>query len=307
MNKLNLLKRSDRARGKKDLEEENIELLSSTGSGDRESVHEGGDKDGSIAKSILEGGLRNKIIKKLWFFRSNKKSKIQENSSAYNSRNGENNDECELMDSIEQEKLVMELREGAEKQNKTSRSLFSSMIYVLLIAFFYCFLMMLFNPYILEHQQRFRSVVSSSGFLWTYLINILVCIACIQIFSKKENVKNVRRINESISSANSSTSSLNSLSQNDSDNKATTSENSSWRQKTSPFVKLAIIVSLFNLSYWLYIFLFLETLRPSLVYWWLPLSPIFLLCFSLYVDKDLRKLVEDVNYLEKLKYEHKKV
>merc|ERR1712146_540091 len=109
-------KRSDRARGKKDLEEENIELLSSNRSGDRESLNEGGDKDGSIAKTILEGGLRNKIIKKLWFFRGNKKTKTNENSSAYSSR-PESDNEYELMDSIEQEALVVELKEGAEKQN----------------------------------------------------------------------------------------------------------------------------------------------------------------------------------------------
>merc|ERR1712146_315489 len=105
----------------------------------------------------------------------------------------------------------------------------------------------------------------------------------------------------------SSTTSLNSLAQNDSDNTAVTSESSSRRQQTPLSVKIALIASVINLGYWFYIFLLLETLRPSLVYWWLPLSPAFLLSFSLYVDNDMRKLVEDVNYLEKLKYEYKKV
>merc|ERR1711918_83139 len=71
------------------------------------------------------------------------------------------------------------------------------------------------------------------------------------------------------------------------------------KQKVSFSIKIGIVAAMINFGYWIYIFLFIESLRPSLVYWWLPLSPVFLMFFSLYVDRDIRRLVEDVNYLDK--------
>jgi hypothetical protein len=51
----------------------------------------------------------------------------------------------------------------------------------------------------------------------------------------------------------------------------------------------------------------METPLPPMGYWWLPLVSLFVVGVSLYVDGDLRKLLGDIDNLEKLKYDYKKV
>lgn len=46
---------------------------------------------------------------------------------------------------------------------------------------------------------------------------------------------------------------------------------------------------------------------PAIGFWWLPITALFILAVSLYVDTDLRKLTRDIDLLEKMKYEYKKV
>lgn len=46
---------------------------------------------------------------------------------------------------------------------------------------------------------------------------------------------------------------------------------------------------------------------PSVGYWWLPLAGLGILLVALYVDKDLGRLQKDIESLEKLRYNYKKV
>lgn len=46
---------------------------------------------------------------------------------------------------------------------------------------------------------------------------------------------------------------------------------------------------------------------PGISVWWLPLTPLFIVLAALYVDYDLRRLDSDINHLEQLKYQYKKV
>ncbi len=46
---------------------------------------------------------------------------------------------------------------------------------------------------------------------------------------------------------------------------------------------------------------------PGIGFWWLPITALFILAVALYVDTDLRRLTRDIDVLEMLKYQYKKV
>jgi hypothetical protein len=46
---------------------------------------------------------------------------------------------------------------------------------------------------------------------------------------------------------------------------------------------------------------------PAMGFYWLPLAPLFILLVALYIDWDIRHMSNDIEHLEKLKYEYKKV
>lgn len=46
---------------------------------------------------------------------------------------------------------------------------------------------------------------------------------------------------------------------------------------------------------------------PGAGFWWLPFAGLCILLVALYVDRDLRRLHKDIESLEKLKYNFKKV
>lgn len=46
---------------------------------------------------------------------------------------------------------------------------------------------------------------------------------------------------------------------------------------------------------------------PSMGFWWLPLTPLFIISTGIYIDYDLIRLDHDINHLEQLKYDFKKV
>ncbi|GAB5030904.1 Hypothetical protein NocV09_00401790 [Nannochloropsis oceanica] len=65
-------------------------------------------------------------------------------------------------------------------------------------------------------------------------------------------------------------------------------------------------VGVLNLVAWLGVF-YQYTPYPAIGFWWLPVTALFVLAVSLHVDRDLRRLTKEIDLLDKLKYDYKKV
>jgi len=60
--------------------------------------------------------------------------------------------------------------------------MFQGLTVVLLVTMLYCTLMMAFHPWSLDHQLPFRSAVSETGFLVSYILNIISVSVSLLIF-----------------------------------------------------------------------------------------------------------------------------
>jgi hypothetical protein len=64
--------------------------------------------------------------------------------------------------------------------------LFQALTLVLLLAMVYLMSMLLFLPWRLEHQQRFKASVSRSGFFFSYVLTIAAIVTAITVFRVSE-------------------------------------------------------------------------------------------------------------------------
>lgn len=188
-------------------------------------------------------------------------------STKRNGKGAASGKDAELLDEAEQQRQMDEIRATATRQAEQGRGVFHVILLVAAVLLSSCFVYNMLFPFEMEHQQHFREKGVPHLAFQLYYLAATLCLVFAALVAKRGIV------------------------------------GLPLAARLAGCTLAALVCLAWAAAFWLHP-------PPWATHWtllWLPLAAPAAIALALYVDRDARSLLDDVERLEALRYPHKSI